>query len=82
MKFKFTGTYTNGHTSINACGVVFTGTEPAEVTGEDAIARLSRHPEFERVDSLDHDGDGAKGGSLPGAKATARKPRKPKKAAQ
>lgn len=65
MLFKFTGRYTNGHTSINACGVTFEGNEPAEVTDPEAIRRLSNHPEFEEVDPLDHDGDGEKGGSLP-----------------
>lgn len=49
MRFRFTGQYTNGHTSINACGVVFEGHEPADVTEESAIARLIGHPEFEPV---------------------------------
>ena len=65
MRFRFVGRYTNGHTAINACGVVFTGHEPAEVGEAEAIRRLSGHPEVEKVDPLDHDGDGAKGGSLP-----------------
>ncbi len=49
MRFRFTGQYTNGHTSINACGVVFEGREPADVTEESAIARMIGHPEFEAV---------------------------------
>lgn len=65
MLFKFIGRYTNGHTSINASGVVFEGNEPADVTDPEAIRRLSGNPEFEAVDPLDHDGDGEKGGSLP-----------------
>lgn len=65
MLFKFIGQYTGGRTSINACGVVFEGTDPAEVTDPDAIRRLSGNAEFEAVDPLDHDGDGEKGGSLP-----------------
>ncbi|HJQ15930.1 MAG TPA: hypothetical protein VJ859_02930 [Allosphingosinicella sp.] len=72
MKFRFTGRYTNGHTSINvggsdeAGGVTFHGDEPAEVKNEGLIERLSKHPEFEAVGKLpqlDHDGDGAPGGS-------------------
>lgn len=65
MLFKFIGRYTNGHTSINASGVVFEGREPANVTEADAIRRISGNPEFEEVHPLDHDGDGEKGGSLP-----------------
>ena len=53
MRFRFTGQYTNGHTSINACGVVFEGREPADVTDPAAIARLSGHPEFEHVASAE-----------------------------
>lgn len=50
MRFRFIGGYTNGHTSINACGVVFEGHEPADVTDPAAIARLSRNVEFEAVE--------------------------------
>lgn len=77
MLFKFIGQYTNGHTSIDACGVLFEGNEPAEVTDPEAIRRLSHNPEFAKVDPLDHDGDGEKGGSLTGEKATARKKKAP-----
>lgn len=49
MRFRFIGRYTNGHTSINACGVVFQGHEPSEVPYE-AIHRLSRNIEFEAVE--------------------------------
>jgi hypothetical protein len=49
MLFKFTGQYTGGRDAINACGIVFTGREPAEVTDADALRRLSGHPEFEAV---------------------------------
>jgi hypothetical protein len=49
MLFRFIGRYTNGHTAINACGVVFQGHEPAEVTDPDGIRRLSGNPEFEAV---------------------------------
>lgn len=48
MRFRFIGKYTNGHTSINACGVVFEGHEPREVPPE-AVARLSGNVEFEAV---------------------------------
>lgn len=65
MLFKFTGRYTGANTSINACGVVFEGDEPSEVSDPEAIRRLSGHPEFEEVGPLDHDGDGEPGGSLP-----------------
>lgn len=75
MLFKFIGLYTNGHTSISASGVTFEGHEPAEVTDPEAIRRLSHNPEFVKVDPLDHDGDGEKGGSLPGPKATAKRGR-------
>lgn len=73
MLFKFIGRYTNGQTSINASGVTFDGNEPSEVTDAEAIRRLSNNPEFVAVDPLDHDGDGEKGGSLPGVKAKRRK---------
>lgn len=49
MKFRFIGTYTGGHDSINACGVVFHGRDPSEVTDSEAIRRLSNHIEFEAV---------------------------------
>lgn len=65
MLFRFIGTYTNGHTSINASGVDFQGHEPADVTDPEGIRRLLGNPEFERVHPLDHDGDGKPGGSLP-----------------
>lgn len=48
MRFRFIGRYTNGHTSINACGVIFEGHEPAEVPAE-ALERLSHNIEFEAV---------------------------------
>ncbi len=49
MKFRFIGTYTGGHDSINACGVVFHGRNPSEVTDSEATRRLSNHIEFEAV---------------------------------
>jgi hypothetical protein len=49
MLFKFTGKYTGGRESITVFGVTFQGREPADVTDEDGIRRLSGHPEFERV---------------------------------
>jgi hypothetical protein len=80
MKFRFIGTYTNGHTSISACGFRFDGHEPTDVDGAEAIRRLSGSVEFEVVHPLDHDGDGEKGGSLPDAVAPRRRGRKPKAA--
>lgn len=80
MLFKFIGQYTNGHTSIDACGVLFEGNDPSEVTDPAAIARLSRNPEFDAVDPLDHDGDGEKGGSLPGQQSTVKRGRRKKSA--
>ncbi len=65
MRLKFTGQYTNGHTSITYEGVTFEGYEPAECPPELA-ARLLKS-EFEAVDPLDGDGNGEKGGSLPDA---------------
>ena len=62
MLFRFIGQYTGGRTSITMNGVRFEGHEPTEV--ED-VARFSDSVEFEAVDPLDHDGNGAKGGSLP-----------------
>lgn len=49
MLFRFLGQYTGGRSSVNACGVVFHGREPADVTEPDGIRRLSGHPEFELV---------------------------------
>lgn len=51
MRFRFIGRYTNGHTSINACGIVFEGREPSDVP-EDAVERLSRNPEFEVIEDM------------------------------
>lgn len=65
MRMRFIGRYTNGHNQVTACGITFTGNEPTEVTGAEAIRRLSNHPEFQKCDPLDHDGDGKKGGSMP-----------------
>lgn len=73
MLFKFIGQYTNGHTTVDAGGVLFTMHEPAEVTDGEMIRRLSGHQEFEAVDPLDHDGDGEKGGSLPKPRGRPRK---------
>lgn len=47
--FKFIGQYTGRNTSINACGVIFEGREPAEVGDADGIERLRKNPEFEEV---------------------------------
>jgi hypothetical protein len=49
MFLRFTGIYTGGRSSITLCGVTFEGREPSLVTGEEALRRLSNHPEFERV---------------------------------
>jgi hypothetical protein len=49
MKFRFIGTYTQGRTSINACGVIFEGNEPSDVDDADGIRRLRTNPEFEAV---------------------------------
>jgi len=49
MLFKFIGEYTNGHDTIDACGVLFHGREPSDVTSEDGIRRLSGHVEFAKV---------------------------------
>ena len=49
MHLRFIGTYTGGRTSITLCGVTFEGREPSEVVEADALARLSNHPEFEKV---------------------------------
>jgi hypothetical protein len=65
VRFRFIGQYTNGHTSINAGGVVFEGREPAEVECAELARRLAANPEFEAVHPLDHDADGVKGGLPP-----------------
>ena len=52
MRLRFTGTYTGKRTSITICGVTFEGREPSEVTGEEALRRLSNHPEFEAVPDI------------------------------
>lgn len=49
MLFRFKGDYTGKRTSITLFGVTFEGREPADVTDEDGIRRLSTHPEFEAV---------------------------------
>ena len=49
MRFRFIGTFTGGRTTIDACGVTFTGSEPVDVTEPEAIRRLSNNPEFETV---------------------------------
>lgn len=64
MKLRFTGAYTNGRESITYLGCTFTGHEPREVPANVAEL-LANHPEFEWVHALDHDANGAKGGSLP-----------------
>ncbi len=48
--FKFIGAHTGGRESITCHGTTFYGNEPAEVTDEDGIRRLSANPEFEAVD--------------------------------
>ena len=48
MKFRFIGTYTNGHASISILGHEFVGREATEVSPE-AAERLLRHVEFEVV---------------------------------
>jgi hypothetical protein len=82
MKLKFIGQYTGGRTSIEMGDYVFEGHEPTEVDGRTAAGKkLAGNPDFEVVGPLDHDGDGEKGGSLKGEKATAKqRVRKPKKA--
>lgn len=50
MLFRFIGQYTNGHTTVDAGGVLFTGDEPSEVTDPVIIGRLTGHAEFEAVD--------------------------------
>jgi len=49
MRFKFTGDYTNGHTSVSVHGVKFVEREPVTVENEDLIAKLKSHPEVEAV---------------------------------
>lgn len=68
--YRFIGQYTNGHTTVDIDGVLFEGHEPREV--ENPSRRFLNHPEVEKVHPLDHDGDGEKGGSLQGEKATRR----------
>lgn len=50
MRFRFIGQYTGGRTSITLNGVTFEGREPSEVPAE-AVARFSRHIEFEMVEA-------------------------------
>jgi hypothetical protein len=45
MRFKFTGKYTNGHTSVVIHGVRFDGFDPTNVEDEAAASRLKTHPE-------------------------------------
>ena len=53
MMFRFIGKYTNGHTSINAGGVVFEGNEPAEVECPELARRLMANVEFEAVGAVE-----------------------------
>lgn len=48
-KFKFTGTYTGGRSSITICGVTFNGHDPSEVKDEAVAATFENHPEFAKV---------------------------------
>jgi hypothetical protein len=66
MLFRFIGQYTHGRDTIDM-GVVFEGQEPSFVADAELARRLLNNPEFEVVEAgpLDHDGDGAPGGSLP-----------------
>lgn len=50
MLLRFIGDYTGKRTSITLFGVTFNGREPADMTDEEGIRRLSNHPEFEAVD--------------------------------
>ena len=50
MRFKFIGKYTNGHSSINAWGLVFEGREPLDVPAE-LVEHFARHVEFERIEN-------------------------------
>ena len=49
MLFRFTGKYTNGHTSVMIHGARFEGYEPLSVKDEDTALRLMGHPEVEEV---------------------------------
>lgn len=49
MRFKFTGKYTNGHTSVDIHGVLFEGFDPVDVKDDAVIARLKTHPEVQAV---------------------------------
>jgi hypothetical protein len=71
MRYRFTGQYTHGRTSLCLNGVEFEGRAPSEVPAE-LEWRFARHPEFEVIHPLDRDGDGHKGGSLPRRKRKAR----------
>jgi hypothetical protein len=74
MKLKFIGQYNGGQTSITMGEYTFEGHDPIEVDGRTAEGKkLAGNPDFEAVGALDHDGDGEKGGSLKGEKATAKK---------
>jgi len=53
MRFRFTGQYTNGHTSINMSGFIFEGREPSDITDAEAIRRLSGNPEFETIEAVE-----------------------------
>lgn len=44
--YRFTGTYTNGRTSITLCGTTWHEREPA--FSDDP--KIANHPEFERIE--------------------------------
>lgn len=62
MRFKFIGEHTNGRTSITLFGVTFEGDDAPDVTEQRAIDAFLAHPEFQKIDPLDHDANGKKGG--------------------
>lgn len=68
MRFRFTGKYTNGRTTVSIYGATFEGYDPIDVADDDVALNLLSHPEVEEVAPLDHDGDGNLGGSLPKAR--------------
>lgn len=66
MRYRFTGQFTHGRTSVALNGVTFEGREPSEVTTK-VEWRFAAHPEFERVSEVE-----------PEIEAPKRRGRKPK----
>ena len=84
MKISATFNGSNADGFVRLWGYHFATGEPVEVSDPHAIQKISGNGEFTSTpaDPLDHDGDGAKGGSKAGADSTASKGKRRKRSAR